>query len=97
MAENKPGLADQVASKFDVNTLTIGEVATIEDLSGFAIDALSDKGTPKGKLLAAIVYTIKHRTDPKYTFPMALTVPIAEIDSLIGDDAEEKPAGAPEA
>lgn len=86
---------EAIAEKFDVNSLTLGEVDQIETLSGFAIDLLKDKNTPKGKLLAAIAFVIKHRQNPKFTFPMALTLPMSEVLDLIGDDEDdEKPAGA---
>lgn len=74
------------SEKFDVETLTLGEVATIEDLAGFAIDRLKDPDTPKGNLLAAIAYVVKKRNNPKYTFPMALTLSMKEVTDLIGDD-----------
>lgn len=70
----------------DINTLTLGEVDTIESLSGTSIDTLGDEGRPKGKMLAALVYIAKRREDKSYTFNQALEVTLAESEELIGFD-----------
>lgn len=80
------------APKFDFEQLTLGEVATIEDLSGFGIGAL-DQGTPQGKFLAAIYMVVQRRSgDPTFTFNQALAVPMVEAQKALGftgDDADE--------
>lgn len=71
---------------FDFDSLTLGEVATIEDLSGFAISSLSDQ-TPQGKFLAALVMVVKRRTgEPTFTFNAALNVPMTEAHTFLGLD-----------
>lgn len=76
-------------AKFDFDTLTLGEVATIEDLSGFGIASLNE-GTPQGKFLAALVMVYKRRNgEPTYTFNQALGVPMLEAQTLLGIDDTE--------
>lgn len=77
---------------FDFDTLTLGEVATIEDLSGQSIGSIADEAAPKGKALAAIVMVIKRRSgEPTFTFNQALSVPLAEANSLLTPDEEDEP------
>lgn len=81
------------APKFDFEQLTLGEVATIEDLSGFGIGALN-QGTPQGKFLAAIYMVVQRRSgDPTFTFNQALAVPMVEAQKALGftgDDDEDE-------
>ncbi|MFL0202114.1 hypothetical protein ACHFI2_16145, partial [Exiguobacterium acetylicum] len=61
---------------FDFDRLTLGEVAKIEQLSGFSISSLSDE-TPQGNFLAALVMVAKRRSgEPAFTFEDALNVPM---------------------
>ena len=55
-------------AQFDFETLTLDEVETIELLTGTSIDQLMDAGQAKGKALKAILYVIKKRTDPNFTY-----------------------------
>lgn len=84
-------------ASFDFDTLTLGEVATIEDLSGFGIASLNE-GTPQGKFLAALVMVFKRRNgEPTFTFNQALAVPMLEAQTLLGlDDTEPEAAIAAE-
>ncbi len=80
-------------SNFDFESLTLGEVGLIEDLSGLPISAISAEDAPKGKALAALVLVITRRTDPKYTFNQALGVTLTDATALLGgDDIPEEPA-----
>lgn len=90
----------------DLSTLTLGEVAFIEELSGQALDAIGNDGAPKGKSLAAIATVIKRRNGfPTFKFNDALALSFAEVNELLGmneevdedsdegkDEASEKPA-----
>ena len=40
---------------FDVQSLTLGEVAAVEDLAGVSVDGMADDERPKGRLLAAFL------------------------------------------
>ena len=48
---------------FNLEDLTIGEIVTIEELTGLPFDAMTDADKPKGKLLQAIAYISKRRND----------------------------------
>lgn len=72
----------------DINSLTVGEVAKIESLSGQAISALGDEDKPKGKIMAAFAFVIKYRENPKFTWENALELTLTEVNELLGYDAE---------
>lgn len=75
---------------FDYSTLTLGEVAFIEDLSGLSIGSIGDEEMPKGKALAAIATVLKRRSGfPDFKFNDALNLTMAEINELMGIDEEE--------
>ena len=74
---------------FDVNQLTLGEVATVEDLGGSPIDTI--ESGPKGKILAALAYVIKRRTDPDFKFKDALELTFVEANEILGFTEEEDP------
>jgi len=70
----------------EIDSLTLGEVATIEDLSGTAIGSLG-KETPQGKFLAALYMVAKRRSgEPTFTFNQALNVSITEAQEFLGFD-----------
>lgn len=79
---------------FDYSTLTLGEVAFIEDLSGLSIGSIADEDMPKGKAMAALVTVLKRRTGfPDFKFNDALNVSMAEVNELMGlDESEEEEA-----
>lgn len=79
--------------KLDFDTLTLGEISVIEDLSGYGIGAL-DEEKPQGKFLAALVMIAKRRDgQPTYTFNAAMNVSFTEAQEYLGldtgDDADE--------
>ncbi|QYC54905.1 tail assembly chaperone [Microbacterium phage MrGreen] len=83
--------------KFDLDQLTLGEVAAIEDLSGVAIGSVSES-TPQGKFLAALYMVAKRRDgQPTFTFNAALQASMAEAQSFLGFDAPEAGSEADEA
>ena len=75
---------------FNLEDLTIGEIVTIEELTGLPFDAMTDADKPKGKLLQAIAYISKRRVDPEFTFEMAgdlkLNLASDEADFTQGDE-----------
>lgn len=87
-----PSPADLI-EKFDIDTLTLGEVSMIEDLAKAGIGALADDSAPKGLLLQAIAFVVKRRQNPKYTFAMASMMTFGEIQKIIGDDTPEPRSG----
>lgn len=69
----------------DISTLTLGEVAKIEDLSGLPISALSDEEKPKGLALAALAMIVKRRTgEPAFSWNAAQALTFDEVGELLG-------------
>lgn len=69
----------------DINKLTIGEIAKVEELSGQSISAMADDNTPKAKMTAALAYVIKRREDPKFKFEDAMNLTMEAINGIIGN------------
>tara|TARA_R110000824_G_scaffold21303_4_gene79542 strand:+ start:3440 stop:3694 length:255 start_codon:yes stop_codon:yes gene_type:complete len=51
----------------DIESLTIDDIETIEDITGFAIDKLGDPDMPKGKMMRALAFVKARKTDPTAT------------------------------
>ena len=84
-------MSDQESTlDFNLNDLTIGEIVTIEELTGLPFAAMTDPDKPKGKLLQAIAYISKRRDNPEFTFEMAgdlkLNLASDEADFTQGDE-----------
>ena len=71
-------MSDDVMS-IDLDSLTIGEVIEIEEITGLAMDAMQDSSSPKGKMLQALAYISRRRTDPDFTLEDALNLKL-QID-----------------
>lgn len=69
----------------DINSLTLGEVAKVEELAGISVEGMADDSKPKGKLLAAFIFVMKRREDPGFTWEAALSIPLAEANELLAD------------
>lgn len=79
--------------KFKVEHLTLGEIATVEDLSGQSFTDFGGDGVPMGKAMAALVMMAKRRNgEPGFKFNDALAVPMEEAQELLGFADPEKPA-----
>lgn len=85
----------------DIQRLTLGEVAKIEELSGQSISSIGDDNSPKGKTLAALAFVAKKREDPKFTWNDALGLELDEANKIIGlddgDEGEDAPLDPPPA
>ena len=55
----------------DISELTIAEVVEIEERTGLPLDALGQSDRPKGKMLQAMAFISKRRTNPDFTFEEA--------------------------
>lgn len=73
---------------FDVSKLTLGEIAKVEELSGFGIGLIEDPATPKGKLFVALAYIIQKRNDPTYTLAKAEGLTLVEAEQIVTGGAE---------
>lgn len=78
----------RASEKFDATSLTLGEIAFIEDYSGLPLAELSNESAPKGRLLAGMAYVIMKRDNPKFTIAAAEKLTLKEATALIGTDEE---------
>ena len=62
--------------------LTLGEVAKVEDLTGRQFD---DNAQPRGRYLIALVYVLKRRDNPDFTYEDAENLDANEAGDLIND------------
>lgn len=76
----------------DINTLTLGEIAALEKMSGLSVDQMGDDASPKGDLLAAMAVIVKKRAgDTDFTFKKAQQLSMAEVQKILGQDDEDEP------
>jgi len=74
----------------DYSTLTLGEIAKIEELSGLSFKQIEEIETPMGLLLAALVFVVKRRTGhPGVTWNEACAVTLEEANEILGLNAED--------
>lgn len=77
----------------DVNKLTLGEVAKVEELSGQSLRGFGDDTQPMGKMLAALAFVVMRRTDPKFTWNDALGLSIDEAQAAVGFTGDDEVTG----
>lgn len=78
----------------DVNSLTLGEVAKVEDLAGMSISAISDAEKPKGRALAALAFVFQRRADPTFTWNQAQDLTLEQANTILGiTDDDDATAG----
>ena len=86
-------------SNFSFDSLTLGEVAFIEDTSGLSIASIANEEAPKGKSLAALVTVAKRRSgEPNFSLMDAMNMPLSEANALLAqseEDDEEEGKGRP--
>ena len=79
--------------KFNVNIdeLTIAEIVEIEERTGLPFDAITDPSKPKGKILQALAWVSKRKTDPSFTWEQAGELKInATFDDVDPTDGDEQ-------
>lgn len=82
----------------DIQRLTLGEVAKIEELSGQSITAIGEDDQPKGNALAAMAFVAKRREDPKFSWNAATALTFEEANEILGfSDEDEDEAEAADA
>lgn len=75
----------------NINKLTLGEIAKVEELSGISINEIGGNTAPQGKAMAALVFVLKRREDPSFTFNDAMNLGIDDLNSVLGVDEDELP------
>ncbi len=75
----------------DIQKLTLGEIARIEDIAEAPLSSLGDDNAPKGALLSALAFVMMRRENPKYTLEDAKQLTMADIEKLLADsDSDAK-------
>jgi len=74
----------------DIQTLTLGEVSKIEEISGLPLSAMADEDKPKGKQMAAIAFVIMKRKDSTFTMKQAEELTFAEVTELLSKASAKK-------
>lgn len=74
---------------FNIQSLTLGEVATVEDLAGTGIGSLGEDQAPKGKMMAALAYVVQRRKEPGFKWNDALGLTMPEAHKILGIDDDE--------
>lgn len=89
----------------DIQKLTLGEVAKIEELSGQSIVTIGEDDSPKGLTLAALAFVAKRREDPSFKWNDALNLTFDQANEQLGlteegsgplDEAPAEPPASPE-
>ena len=65
--------------RFDVDTLTLGEIEQIETMARQGIGTLTDDSKPRGRMLRAIITVLRRREDPAYKYEQSADVTQAEL------------------
>lgn len=76
----------------DYSDLTLGEIETIEELTGKTLDEIIEVKTPRGRLMRALVFVITKRTNPAYTFEETAKLTLDQgLEALGGSEDDDDP------
>lgn len=73
----------------DINKLTIGEIAKIEEISQQSITKIADENAPKGRALLAMAFVVKKREDPNWTLNKTENLTFDEVNDILGLSTKE--------
>jgi hypothetical protein len=68
----------------DIESLTIDDIETIEEMIGAPIDKLGEPDMPKGKMLRALAFVKARKTDPDATIESVGSMRIAIDTETVG-------------
>ena len=68
----------------DIESLTIDDIETIEEMIGAPIDKLGEPDMPKGKMLRALAFVKARKTDPDATIESVGSMRIAIDTDTVG-------------
>lgn len=74
-----------------LDDLTLADVAEVERLAQQPLADLADPKAMKGKLMQSIVYVMKKKTEPSFSFEQAGTLTMEQMNELIGADPTPTP------
>ena len=75
----------------DYADLTLGEIETIEELTGKTLDDIVEVKTPRGRLMRALVFVITKRTNPNYTFEETAKLTLDQGLNALGTSEDDDP------
>ncbi len=76
--------------KLELEKMTLGEIAMVEELGGQSIASVGEDNVPMGKMLAALAMVAKRRDGfPTFKFGDALAMTMEEAQNEIGWDDDE--------
>ncbi len=75
----------------DLDDLTLGDMADLEDVSGLSLSGLNLKKPPL-KLMPALVWIQLRRADPSYTYEQARAIKLTDLE-VAGDSPTLAVAG----
>ena len=67
----------------NIKNLTIGEIATVEKISGISLTQIKDKSAPKARLMIAVAYVTRKRQDPKTKLVEIEAITMEEISAIL--------------
>lgn len=74
----------------DITTLTLGDAEDIEDISGRSFDVIAETlesgSMPPIKVMIALAYVFKRKTDPDVTIESIRSMPIEQLMDMMGGD-----------
>ncbi len=71
--------------------LTLGDLAEIEEITGMPYINMFDNAVTNAKLKQAVIYVLKKKEDPKFTFKDAGNIKASEFEDLfLGSEAPAK-------
>ena len=77
--------------QFNIDDLTIGELADIEDVTGLSLDKVN-LSKPSAKLLVAMLWVVERRNNPKYTYAEARNVKVVALSEFTSKLGKSKSA-----
>jgi hypothetical protein len=69
---------ETVDIKFNIDDLTLGELADMEDVTGLTLDKMN-LAKPSAKMLLAMLWVFEKRSNPKYTYTEARQVKVTAL------------------
>jgi hypothetical protein len=75
----------------DYSDLTLGEIETIEELTGKTLDDIIEVKTPRGRLMRALVFVITKRSNPGYTFEETAKLTLEQGLTALGTGEDNDP------
>jgi hypothetical protein len=87
----EPDDADEVIV-IDANSITLGELEQIEDITGRNVVSELGRGQPSAKTMTALVYIFKRRLDPDFTIDDAKNMDVMSFRIEAPSNPKE-PAG----